>query len=209
MMKFVVISDTHGQHKKLTLPKGDVIIHAGDISKRGGENEILDFLNWFKDLDFKYKIFIAGNHDFFFERTTLENIQKIIPENVIYLQDSGVIIEKIKIWGSPITPWFFNWAFNRYRGDSITHHWQLIPLDTDILITHGPVLDQLDKTCKGENVGCKDLLEAVKQINLKVHVCGHIHEAYGEVSTPTTKFLNASVLDENYKLKNAPLTFDI
>ncbi len=87
-MKFIIISDTHGQHKNLTLPKGDVIIHAGDISQRGKESEIIDFLNWFKDLDFKYKLFIAGNHDFFFERTPKNILEKLIPENVIYLCDS-------------------------------------------------------------------------------------------------------------------------
>ena len=168
-MKFVIISDTHGQHKNLTLPKGDVIIHAGDISQRGKESEIIDFLNWFKDLDFKYKIFIAGNHDFFFEKTSENDIQKIIPENIIYLCDSGVEVEHIKIWGSPITPWFYDWAFNRPRGAQIAHHWQLIPLDTDILITHGPAFGKLDKTTRGENVGCEDLLKSIKEIKPKIH----------------------------------------
>lgn len=208
-MKFVIISDTHGQHKNLTLPKGDVIIHAGDISQRGKESEILDFLNWFKDLDFKHKIFIAGNHDFFFEETPEKDIQNIIPENIIYLCDSGVEVENIRIWGSPISPWFYDWAFNRHRGEQIDHHWQLIPLDTDILITHGPAFGQLDKTTRGENVGCKDLLHAIESIKPKVHICGHIHEGYGQTTSSKTKFINASVLDEKYKLKNAPITFDM
>jgi predicted phosphodiesterase len=60
-MKFVAISDTHGKHQKLVLPKGDVIIHAGDVSSKGQENEVIDFLKWFSNLDFEYKIFIAGN----------------------------------------------------------------------------------------------------------------------------------------------------
>ena len=208
-MKFVAIADSHGQHNKLTLPKGDVIIHAGDISRLGKENEVLDFLNWFKNLDFKHQIFIAGNHDFFFERNTDEYIQKIIPENVIYLCDNGVTIENIKIWGSPITPWFFNWAFNRYPGKEITNHWQLIPPDTDLLITHGPVFSKLDITKNGQNVGCKELLNTVEQIKPKVHICGHIHEGYGQICTPTTNFINASLLDENYILKNPPIIFDL
>lgn len=208
-MKFVIISDTHGQHKNLTLPKGDVIIHAGDISQRGKESEILDFLNWFKDLDFKYKIFIAGNHDFFFEETSEKDIQKIIPENIIYLCDSGVEVENIKIWGSPITPWFYDWAFNRLRGAQIALHWQLIPHDTDILITHGPVFGQLDKTTRGENVGCEDLLYSIDKIKPKIHICGHIHEGYGQTTSSKTKFINASVLDEKYALVNPPITFEL
>ncbi|WP_329806314.1 metallophosphatase domain-containing protein [Flavobacterium facile] len=208
-MKFVIISDTHGQHKNLTLPKGDVIIHAGDISQRGKESEILDFLNWFKDLDFKYKIFIAGNHDFFFEETSDKDIQKIIPENIIYLCDSGVEVEYFKIWGSPITPWFYDWAFNRPRGAQIAHHWQLIPLDTDILITHGPAFGILDKTTRGENVGCEDLLHTIESIQPKVHICGHIHEGYGQTTSSKTKFINASVLDKKYGLTNPPITFEL
>ena len=208
-MKFIIISDTHGQHKNLTLPKGDVIIHAGDISQRGKESEIIDFLNWFKDLDFKYKIFIAGNHDFFFEETSEKDIQRIIPENIIYLCDSGVEVENIKIWGSPITPWFYDWAFNRPRGAQIAHHWQLIPIDTDIMITHGPAFGKLDKTTRGENVGCEDLLHTIENIQPKVHICGHIHEGYGQTTSSKTKFINASVLDEKYGLTNPPITFEL
>lgn len=208
-MKFVIISDTHGQHKNLTLPKGDVIIHAGDISQRGKESEILDFLNWFKDLDFKYKIFIAGNHDFFFEETSVKDIQKIIPENIIYLCDSGVEVEHIKIWGSPITPNFFDLAFNSDRGEPISKHWELIPSDTDILITHGPAFGKLDKTTRGENVGCEDLLHTIDKIKPKVHICGHIHEGYGQTTSSKTKFINASVLDEKYGLTNPPITFEL
>ncbi len=208
-MKFVAIADSHGKHSNLVLPKGDVIIHAGDVSKKGEENEVIDFLNWFKGLDYKHKIFIAGNHDFFFERTSQEIIEKLMPENVIYLCDNGVTIENIKIWGSPITPWFFNWAFNRHRGDSISRHWELIPSNTDLLITHGPAFCKLDKTKNGQNVGCENLLNTIRKIKPKIHISGHIHESYGQIYTSTTKFINASVLDENYALKNAPITFDL
>lgn len=208
-MKFIAISDTHGKHAKIELPKGDVLLHAGDISSRGTENEVLDFLSWFSAQDHKYKLFIAGNHDFYFEKNASEFISKIIPENVIYLCDYGVQIEGINIWGSPVSPWFYNWAFNRHRGDDIKKHWNKIPPQTDLLITHGPVFGKLDKTTRGEQVGCVDLLNTIEKIEPKIHVCGHIHEAYGEVSSSKTKFLNASVLDENYRLVNAPLMFEL
>jgi Icc-related predicted phosphoesterase len=208
-MKFVIISDTHGQHRNLILPQGDVIIHAGDISRRGERDEVIDFLNWFRDLPFDHKIFIAGNHDFFFERNSEEIIREIIPENVVYLCDSGVTVKGIKIWGSPVTPWFYDWAFNRHRGHSISCHWDLIPGDTDILITHGPALSKLDKTKYGECVGCSDLLEKIKEIKPKVHICGHIHEAYGQETAYGTIFINASVNDEKYVMKNKPVVFDL
>lgn len=207
-MKFIAISDTHGQHTKLSLPEGDVIIHAGDISGRGTENQVRDFIEWFSSLDYQYKIFIAGNHDFFLEKVCETEIHKLIPENVIYLNDSGIEIEGIKIWGSPVQPWFHDWAFNRQRGADIKRHWDLIPHNTDVLITHGPVKGILDQTVYGQEVGCEDLLEAVKRINPSFHVCGHIHEAYGEQISDGTRFINASILNEDYFLVNSPVEFE-
>ena len=105
-MQITTISDTHGKHAQLNLSSGDVLLHAGDISSRGNRTEIEDFLNWFKVQNYKYKVFIAGNHDFFFERNSPTEIAALIPDNVIYLNDSGIEIEGLKIWGSPVSPWF-------------------------------------------------------------------------------------------------------
>ncbi len=208
-MRFVAIADTHGKHKDLVLPSADVLIHAGDVSMKGERPEIIDFLNWFENLDFQHKVLIAGNHDFFFEREADEQIESILPQNIIYLKDSGTVINGWKIWGSPVTPWFMNWAFNRHRGDPIRRHWDLIPDDTDILITHGPMFRMLDRNYKGEHLGCKDLFNRIQEIKPKVHIFGHIHEAYGTVDKPGTKFINASVLNEKYELANDPVFFEL
>jgi Icc-related predicted phosphoesterase len=208
-LKFTAISDTHGKHPALHLPHGDVLIHAGDVSMKGGRQETADFLDWFAKQDFRYKILVAGNHDFFFERSTEAEIREVLPEGIIYLNDSGAIINGLHIWGSPITPWFFNWAFNRHRGEPIKRHWELIPADTDILITHGPVYGNLDKTNDGVHAGCCDLSEKVLAIKPKAHICGHIHEAYGTLQKEGTLFMNASVLNERYELVNEPVTFEL
>ena len=208
-MKFVAISDTHCRHNNLTLPKGDVLVHAGDISYKGQKSEVEDFLKWFSKLKFEYKIFIAGNHDFLFENSKPKEIQALIPENVIYLNDSGLNINGINIWGSPITPWFFNWAFNRKRGIQIAKHWELIPQDTDLLITHGPVHGIHDSVINGIHVGCKDLEVKVKEIRPQVHVCGHIHEAYGSIRREGIRYINACVLNERYELVQKPVAFEL
>lgn len=200
-MRFFSISDTHGKHRLLkNLPEADAIIHAGDISKDGSERSVLDFLAWFSKLNYRYKIFIAGNHDFFFERESPAYIQKHIPPNVIYLQDSGIQIEGINIWGSPVTPRFFDWAFNRDRGTDINKHWKKIPLDTDIIITHGPPKGILDNTGDLE-VGCEHLLKRIKKIKPRAHIFGHIHSASGIILKNQTTFINAGVLDDNYNLE--------
>lgn len=208
-MKITLISDTHGLHHQLTLKGGDLLIHAGDVSARGTESEVLDFLNWFKKQPYRYKIFIAGNHDWFFEMESLELIRSVIPNDVIYLNDSGVCIEGFTIWGSPIQPTFFDWAFNRERGDEIDRHWQLIPKNVDILITHGPPFGILDKTIRGQAVGCEMLLKKINEIKPKLHVFGHIHEGYGLLDKENTTFVNASVLNLRYSYKNQPIDLEI
>jgi len=207
-MKFVVISDTHNKHKELELPQGDVLLHAGDVSGRGYEKEIGKFLQWFSAQPFQYKIFIAGNHDFFFEKATEKEIQKLIPPDVIYLNDSGTNIEGIQLWGSPVQPWFYDWAFNRQRGAEIRKHWEIIPKNTDILITHGPPYGVLDQTVKGQAVGCEELIKFVQEIQPRFHVFGHIHEAFGVRNINGTTYINASILDEKYQLVHQPVSFN-
>lgn len=208
-MKFVAIADTHGQHDLLELPAGDVLIHAGDMTTRGYRHEVESFLTWMEHQDYTYKILIAGNHDFFFERETAENIHAIIPSNIIYLENSMVTINNIKIWGSPITPWFYDWAFNKNRGKEISAYWDQIPQGVDIVVTHGPAYNILDKTFSGQNVGCQDLLGKIIEVKPKVHICGHIHEGYGAITIDETRFINASVLNERYIMKNKPIVFEL
>jgi len=203
--KLVFISDTHGQHEQLELPKGDILIHAGDVSKSGNKLEVENFLNWFSKLDFAGKVFIAGNHDFYFESASQKEIENLIPKGVIYLNDSMAKIQGISFWGSPIQPWFFDFAFNRQRGQSIRRHWELIPKNVDVLVTHGPPYGILDETAKKEKVGCADLLEKIESITAKIHAFGHIHEAYGMLEKDETVYINASVLDLSYKMKNKPI----
>lgn len=210
-MKVIFISDTHEQHDKLiNLSEADMIIHGGDITKRGKEQEVKEFIEWFDNLNYKYKVFIAGNHDFYFEDYKWHEIQRTLPEGMFYLCNSGVEIEGIKIWGSPMTPWFYNWAFNRERGFDIMRYWQQMPSENlDILVTHGPPARILDKCKDGRIVGCEDLLSVIEEFKPKFHLFGHIHEGYGIVETEDTTFINGSVLDERYELVNEAVVFEI
>lgn len=210
-MKIVFISDTHERHKLLTdLPHADMIIHGGDITNRGKIQEVEEFINWFASLDYKYKIFIAGNHDFYFEDYTWYEIQQKLPHGMYYLCNSGVEIQDITFWGSPVTPNFYNWAFMRNRGSEIMKVWQQMPSERlDVLITHGPPVGILDQCKDGRTVGCADLLSVVNEVKPKYHLFGHIHEGYGICKTEHTTFINGSVLDENYLLRNNPIVFEI
>lgn len=206
-MKIVCISDTHGEHQQLELPAGDLLIHAGDISNRGELWQVESFLQWFSAQPHKYKVFIAGNHDFLAERNP-SLFRELIPANVIYLNDEATEIEGINIWGSPITPWFYDWAFNRRRGEEIRRYWEKIPVNTDLLITHGPVHGIHDLTFEGQAVGCEELNTKIWNINPRLHICGHIHEAYGLAVVNDITFVNASILDLRYQIAHPPVVID-
>lgn len=214
-MKVVMIADTHGQHRKLNVPDGDILIHAGDSMTSGNNyRELTDLNDWFGELPHKYKILIAGNHDFLFEK--IDDCRKLIT-NAVYLQDEEIVIDGLKIYGSPWQPEFYNWAFNLPRGAELAEKWAKIPDDTDILVTHGPPYgyqDWVPRWGKSEgkydgNVGCDDLLTRVKEIKPLLHVFGHIHCAAGYVETPETIFVNAAVVDEGYRVKHNPTVISL
>ncbi len=210
-INITLISDTHLVFNDVnSLPGGDILIHAGDVSKRGRIDEIYEFLTFFESIpNYKHKVFIAGNHDFRFEddpNSIMELLNRF--PNLNYLENKLIEIEGIKIWGSPIQPWFHDWAFNRTRGDQIKKYWDMIPADIDILVTHGPPFGILDRTRTGERVGCEDLLESLKRIKPKIHVFGHIHEGYGTIERDDVLFVNASVLNLSYQATQNPITVE-
>lgn len=209
MPKIVAISDTHLDHPNMENYWGDIIIHCGDVTCRGYENELQSFVKWFSSLNqFKHKIMIPGNHDFIFENEWEKAKQMCDNAEIICLNDSGSEIEGINIWGSPITPWFHSWAFNRHRGAEIQKHWEMIPKNTNILITHGPPsnIGSLSKV-RYEDVGCEDLRQKVDEIKPKYHLFGHIHEGYGMYQNTYTTFINCAHLNRSYLPSNPPVEF--
>ncbi len=200
-MRIVMIADTHGKHKEIGVPSGDMIIFAGDITSYGGRKNLKDFAKWANSLPHKYKIAIAGNHDFCFQNHPEESAEILSP--ITYLKDSGIEIEGISIWGTPWTPTFGNWAFMKSE-EGLAEIFDKIP-KVDILVSHGPPFDIMDLSEIGnENCGSKSLLKRVWEIKPKIHEFGHIHEGYGSVLWDGVSFFNASVLNFRYGPVNKP-----
>ena len=204
-MKIVCLSDTH--NARIQVPEGDLLLHAGDLTGRGKPSEISDFNTWMGELPHPHKVIIADIHDFLFEDNP--HRAESLFTNATYLNDSGITIGGLKIWGSPISPWFHDWAFNRRRGEDIRRHWDLIPEDTDILITHGPPFGLLDRTLTGSHVGCEELREAIGRIKPTLHLFGHIHEAFGKKTQSGTTFINASIMNVAYFPVNKPVLIEL
>ena len=196
-MRIVLISDTHGLHRQLEVPSGDLLIHAGDFTFYSKPPSIVsDFNSWLGSLPHRHKVVIPGNHEFALE----EPRNRGAITNAILLVDSGVEIEGLKIWGSPVTP-LYGGAFGKSRAEDRKKHWAQIPEDTDILITHTPPFAILDHGGSSERrEGCPQLLEAVFQAMPRLHVFGHIHAGYGTLRTPDTVFVNASLLGDSGSL---------
>lgn len=210
MTHITLISDLHGY--KPSLPGGDLLIIAGDLTARDRAHEYAEFDAWLHEQNYRKKIVIGGNHDAFIEESDAPFTGYKDPEylkELTYLCDSGTEFDGLKIWGSPWTLQFEGMnprcrAFTRGARDSLKDRWDLIPEDTDILITHCPPYGYFDKTLYGDHVGDLELREAVdKRIHPKVHVFGHIHEGGGRMlKTKLTTFVNASHVDVLYKPSN-------
>jgi Icc-related predicted phosphoesterase len=205
-IRIVAISDTHGKHRQITVPDGDILIHAGDLTARGSLADLSQFNAFLGELPHRNKIVIAGNHDWCLQRQPQE--ARAVLTNCHYLEDETAIIDGIRFYGSPWQPWFLDWAFNLRRGDEIRAKWELIPEGTDVLVTHGPPLGYGDRTVRGDQVGCEDLLAAVLRVRPQMHIFGHIHEGAGLWHTPSTVFVNASSCDSDYGLVNRPIVYD-
>lgn len=211
-MKFITLSDTHGQHRSKKLNKflhdnpADVLLFVGDYQRNHFDDGI-DFIDWLHELPFKYKVMTFGNHDGNFEyavnRTRIYN-------DIIVLNNDFVTIEEIKIWGSPYSLPFLDWFFMK-SDKELEEVYKIIPDDVDIIITHTAAYAILDMTKDSILTGSMSLLNRIEKLKkLKYHICGHIHENGGMCeSIDGVKFINASVLNEKYQLVNNPQIFEI
>jgi len=210
-MKIWHISDTHTYHDLLRIPEDiDMVIHSGDCSNPkdpyNNEPEVRAFIDWYKSLPIKHKIYVPGNHDTSIEkklvvRDDFENA------GIIYLEDNIVIVDNLSIYGNPYTPQFGQWSFMKDRVKLDRYWHQAMPAHVDILVTHGPPKGILDKSYSRENVfeccGDKSLLNRVMEVKPKYHLFGHIHNhkdiinaGVQKLSVLDTWFSNGSVVTD-------------
>lgn len=197
------LSDTHGQHKNLkSLPEADIIVHSGDFTFAGSEEEAYDFMNWFCNLPYKHKIFIAGNHDMcMYGADHIDGLSR----NVHYLYNNSVVIDGIKFYGIPM---FMEDCMDGNLDVFINN----IPDDTDVLITHMPPKGTCDLANYGkgpEHKGNATLAELLKKLHPTCHLFGHEHDAYGKTIKENVIYSNACVVDSRYNLINNPTIINI
>ncbi|KAL7962588.1 Metallo-dependent phosphatase-like protein [Trichoderma compactum] len=177
------------------LPEADVVLHCGDLTKRGQPEEIRKTFSMLRKLSAPLKLVIAGNHDLMLDKAFYEQrfggeeeeydeVSRIIKEaeedGVKYLTEGTYDLDlangsRLRIFASPNTPIYGYWAFQYKSGE---HDFD-IPADVDIAMTHGPPLGILDQTRANNNAGCGNLFRSIHRAKPKIHCFGHIHEAWG------------------------------
>lgn len=208
-MRIVCVSDTHEQEAGLHIPECDLLIHAGDMTYRGDRHKLLAFDEWCAQLPLpRDRILVcAGNHELTLEKEPWLAQQAF--QHCTYLLDESVERDGFKIYASPWQPRFNDWAFNLDRGsEALRQAWARIPDDTDVLVTHCPPYGYGDVT-RDVHVGCELLLERVRVVRPKLHVCGHVHEGYGLHETDFgTVVVNASTCDARYRAVNPAVVIE-
>ena len=210
-MKIVCISDTHCHHKKIKVPACDLIIHAGDFTYHGMLDETSKFLKWYgEQMQCRNKILVCGNHEKIIGKDI--PLLKDLCENngITLLHDSSVTIDGFKIHGSPYSVEFGAWAFG-LPDMELQSIWDEIPLDTNILVTHGGAYGVLDMTMHGEQVGSHTLRNHLRKLpDLKLHIVGHLHESRGTHLEDGLLTINASICGIPYSdIVINPITVDI
>lgn len=213
-MQIVALSDTHNKHREMILPEPSgsgrrILVHCGDFTNSGTLEEVTDFIEWFVDIpNFDHKVLIAGNHDITLDtnyynkkwrqfHTTKQDTQlisDIIRENdeFVYLEDYSVVLENLKFYGAPwVRAGTRDWAFCMYLPTTAEEAWKHIPMDTDVLLTHTPPYESLDRNSYDISVGCPQLKAACDAIRPKLHFFGHVHRP-GMESTEYGKRFNTA-----------------
>ena len=214
-MKVAVISDSHNKHENITFDSAsDMIIHCGDFSH--SQSQVYSFCEWYASLDFKYKIIVAGNHDSYIEEIGYKEFFEYCEEKgIIYLQDTSITIEGVKIHGSPWSNNYGNWSFMD-TDLALDKYWQMIPDDVNVLITHGPAYGIGDDVGAYQditytNVGSQTLALTINKRlhNLTHHFFGHIHEDFGLHQQEKYIAYNASIFNYYRPILNKHYTFEI
>jgi nicotinic acid mononucleotide adenylyltransferase/Icc-related predicted phosphoesterase len=204
----VHISDTHGKDYDHLIPPGDILIHSGDFTHRGKPEETLKFASFLSRQPHRHKVVVCGNHEWGYDQLEHSQLHTILGEGVIILQDEAVTIDGIKFWGSSWNNSAQAWGLSSSEREK---KWELIPSDTDVLITHNPPYGILDlaweHTLRSEGVcpqcgkihprfshwGDRALAAAIVTRQIPLHLFGHVHDEVGILTIGDTTYSNASM----------------
>ncbi|KAG8630108.1 hypothetical protein KVT40_001727 [Elsinoe batatas] len=191
--RIVCVSDTHGASPKdgaFKLPRGDVLIHAGDLTNQGGHAEMKKTIDWIASSDYEVKIVVAGNHDLTLSPPSPTSTLPILNHpSILYLTHQPSLIRlssptgphtSFRLFASPYSPLLSEtYGAFTYTPPQADEIWSSIPLDTDVVVTHTPMRGHLDLHPRKGRVGCEALRRRMGEVRPALVVHGHVHEGRG------------------------------
>jgi Icc-related predicted phosphoesterase len=212
-------SDCHG-NLNFKVPESDLLLIAGDLCPASHNSHLsidlqanwlnYNFREWLLNQPIKECVCVSGNHDWIWE-VAPDRVPKM-NKKFHYIEDEIIEIIGLKIYGTPVQPSFNNWAFNREE-KSLQKYWNNIPKGLDILLLHCPPYGVLDKTkhpnYESKRIGSKSLLKKIEEVKPKLVVFGHNHADHGIVEKNDVKYINASLVNEQYEMIREPITIEI
>lgn len=213
MVTVYAVSDTHGQNlrTKWSWGYGEILIHAGDITSQGTREQTLEAARQLADLDFRYKIFVPGNHDRFFSQSRYEAVKMFAKHGVITLIDETIEILGLRIHG---IPWMqfpaeeflkFKDPHNSFTVSDASEYYQSIPGALDILVSHQGANGLFDKDPEGNHTGSSGLTSTIYYVaRPRMLICGHAHSDAGGAQVGPCRILNACITNEENKPARKP-----
>ena len=224
MTTLTLMSDTHGLHTIFGVGQGqhafkqprikvqacDILIHAGDLTENGSEQEFRDALEALCELPAEDLIVTCGNHDFFpwrYPHAAREIAREIGGERLKLLLDDGAYVRGLFFWGVPWCVRAGTWAYgldDLGDMDSIEARLRYVPDDVQVLLTHSPPWGVLDYHEK--HYGSRAIRNLTRRLpHLKLHVFGHIHEQGHSMKTGHHLSVNAAQWEHHTQTMRPPL----
>lgn len=220
-VRIVMVSDTHGRHRLLRLPKGHLLVHVGDILMRNGSGcgaarALADFNAWLGAQPFTHKVVIGGNHDALLEALGPQAAQRLL-SHAVYLDRAAAELEVhpeaspgcggagaepskpvvVRVWGfgwSPLSP-SSNSAWQLLPDEEVVEAFRSIPDGVHLVVTHS------DRHAA--------LQQVVRRARPVIHACGHFHEGNGVELREGTLWANASICDRMFRALLPSVVVDV
>jgi len=185
-VRIIHMSDTHNFLSKTArngfLPNGHILVHSGNFSSKGTDEEFAQFNDWLGEVagHYHYRIVCLGNRDVKVYGNDWDAMKKLLPNATHVLCHSEATVLGIKFYAAP---WHWghkkNYAVRAGAPSTTTGRFDDVPFGVHVLVTHGPAFDRLDKTQNDEHWGSRELSETLRRVRPGVHLHGHVKDARG------------------------------
>jgi Icc-related predicted phosphoesterase len=207
-VRVVAVSDLHGFLP--SIPRCDLLLIGGDVCPLVDHDVDFQadwlsttFSTWLEGVRAETVAGIAGNHDFVAQFAP--DLMRGLPWR--YLLDEQCEIGGLRIWGTPWTPRFGDWAFMDVE-ERLAERWRGVAADTDVLLSHGPPVGY-GMTVAGDDAGSPAMLDTIMRVRPRYCLYGHIHEATGTFHVGPSELVNISHVNERYVPVHAPHSFEM